>query len=96
MTKKPIAVASSPKVIDVHTTRTAQGLRDALFEELDNLRSGRSSPRQSNAVAHVAAEIIKSVFMEIEFHNVMHRLQNGAEDPTTIPAVAGELQLGTL
>jgi hypothetical protein len=76
----------------VRTVRTAAGLRDALFEELDNLRSGRSTPRQSTAVARVAAEIIKSVHMEIEFHSVMRNLQGKADKIG--PLEAGKLELG--
>jgi len=46
--------------------RTSKGLRDVLFDELDALRHGKSSPTQSNAVAKLAGSVVETVKMEIE------------------------------
>lgn len=48
------------------TVRTSAGLRDALFDELDNLQSGTSNPAKANAVAKVADQIIATVKMELD------------------------------
>lgn len=96
MNKPPKPTTMTSVQTLVRTVRTAAGLRDALFEELDNLRSGRSTPRQSTAVARVAAEIIKSVHMEIEFHSVMRNLQGKGDKADRIePLEAGKLALGS-
>ncbi len=48
------------------TVRTSAGLRDALFDELDNLKNGVSNPAKANAVAKVADQIIATVKMELD------------------------------
>jgi hypothetical protein len=52
--------------IPANTVRTSAGLRDALFDELDNLRVGVSNPAKANAVAKVADQIIATVKMELD------------------------------
>lgn len=47
--------------------RTSQGLRDALFDELDALRNGESTPQRAAATSKLAVQIINSANMEIEF-----------------------------
>lgn len=47
--------------------RTSAGLRDMLFDELEALRAGKSDPKRAMAVAKLAATIVDSVRMEIEF-----------------------------
>lgn len=99
--RKPKKVASeemTPVENIIPTTRTAQGLRDSLFDELDKLRSGKSTPRQAVAVARVASEIIKSVNMEIELHNVSRSLRDTAKDVSGLAPmfVTGPLVLGTV
>jgi hypothetical protein len=46
--------------------RTSAGLRDAIFDELDAIRSGTSNPTRANAVAKLAGSIVETVRMEIE------------------------------
>ncbi|MHA2085641.1 MAG: hypothetical protein ACXAB9_11865 [Candidatus Thorarchaeota archaeon] len=48
--------------------RTSSGLRDALFGELDALRSGEATPARAGAAARLAREIISSVQMELSFY----------------------------
>ncbi len=54
-------------------SRSAQGLRDALFAELDELRSGNGNPTKAQAVAKLAAQIINITKTEIEFHESVLR-----------------------
>lgn len=39
--------------------RTSLGLRNALFDELDDLRAGASTPARANAVANVCMSILE-------------------------------------
>lgn len=46
--------------------RTSAGLRDAIFDEIDAIRSGSSNPTRANAIAKLAAGVVDTVRMEIE------------------------------
>lgn len=39
--------------------RTSLGLRNALFDELDDLRAGASTPARANAVANICRGILE-------------------------------------
>lgn len=54
--------------------RTSAGLRDALFDELDLLRSGTSNPSRANAVAKLADQVINTVTMELEVQRHINRM----------------------
>lgn len=47
--------------------RTAHGLRDVLFDALDDLRSGKIDANKAGATARVAAQIVDSVKLQIEW-----------------------------
>ena len=49
------------------TKRTTQGLRDLLFDEIEELRTGKGEPRKSQAVANLARQIIGTAKIEIDF-----------------------------
>jgi hypothetical protein len=51
------------------TIRTSAGLRDTLFEELDNLRKGKISEKQAQMISRLAANIIDSVRVEMSAYN---------------------------
>ena len=52
---------------DVRTTeRTSAGLCEALFEEFDLLRNGKSDPHRASAVAKLAVQIINTKKLEID------------------------------
>lgn len=53
--------------------RTSAGLRDALFDELDDLRNGRTNATNANATAKLAASIVATVEMEIEVHKMLSK-----------------------
>lgn len=48
------------------TVRTSAGMRDALFDELEALRGGSSSPARANAISKLCGTVIDTVRMEIE------------------------------
>jgi hypothetical protein len=70
--------------------RTTQGLRDALFDEIEELRTGKGDPTKSAAVANLARQIINTAKAEIEFHKI---IQSEAKEKT--PLVLGHIQLGS-
>ena len=49
------------------TVRSTKGLRDALFDEMDALREGKTTPHISSAMSKLAVQIINSVRLEIEY-----------------------------
>lgn len=69
--------------------RSSAGLRDALFDELDDLRSGKTNPTKANAVSKLAGSIIQTVEMELEVHRIMSKVD--AKQP---PAELPSFQLG--
>lgn len=69
--------------------RTSEGLRDVLFDEIAELRTGKGDARKSMAVANLAKQIINVAKVEMDFHAQMHRhAQEGSEYQL------GSLQLG--
>lgn len=48
-------------------TRSSLGLRNCLFDELDGLVEGTTSPAKANAVARVAAQIVSSARLDLDF-----------------------------
>lgn len=60
MAKNGNVVNASPIV------RTSAGLRDAIFDEIDAIRTGASNPTRANAVAKLATGVVETVRMELE------------------------------
>ncbi len=73
------------------TERTSAGLRDALFEVLDDLRNGDIEPSGAKAVAGLAREICSTVKLELEVARL--REVNPAAADAIVPA---PLPLGSL
>lgn len=71
--------------------RTSRGLRDALFDELEALRTGKSNPTQANAVAKLAGSVVETVKMEIEAQKFLSHLEKLAPEGNEIKT----LQLGS-
>lgn len=46
--------------------RTAEGLRDALFDELNLLRSGEATTGHARALANIARLVLESARMELQ------------------------------
>lgn len=47
--------------------RSTDGLRSVLFEELESLRAGRTTPQKASAVARLAAGIVSSTKLDLEY-----------------------------
>jgi hypothetical protein len=72
------------------TIRTSAGLRDTLFDELDRVINGKSTPAQANAVARLADQIASTVQLELEVAKMQMKTPN---KPQSAPP---SLQLGTV
>lgn len=71
--------------------RTTKGLRDILFDEIEELRSGDGDPTRALAVANLAKQIINVAKVELQFHEQMTRhAENG------VPLSLGSMELGSL
>jgi hypothetical protein len=79
--KAPVATNQPTKV-----SRTTQGLRDLLFDEIDDLRTKEGDPERSMAVANLAKQIINTAKVELDFTRVI------AEQA----ALGNEVKLGNL
>jgi hypothetical protein len=66
--------------------RSSADLRDVLFQEIDSLRSGNSTPQRSRAVAALANAILQSVFAEIDFHKAAPKGSSLPPIPLAAPA----------
>lgn len=70
--------------------RTSAGLRDTLFDELEQLRGPDADPQRAMAVANVAKQIVNIAKVELDFHRETIRQQ---ESGNRIDL--GSMQLGT-
>jgi hypothetical protein len=76
-TKKPDDVTNGTPLVE----RTSAGLRSALFDELDALRSGSSNAAKANAVAKLASQVIDTVKMELEVHRHLAKAKPNEAPP---------------
>jgi hypothetical protein len=56
--------------------KTIEGLRDALLDEINLLRSGRGSLQQARAVAQIAAQAIDSIRVQIQYGRLLAQAKN--------------------
>lgn len=68
--------------------RTTQGLRDILFDEIDELRGENANPEKSMTVANLAKQIINTAKVELDFTRFI-----ASQEDKTIEL--GNLRLGT-
>lgn len=62
-------------------SRNTQGLKDALFDELDQLRSGTSTPQKAKATTSIIKSVVDVAKLEMDF--VYMQQQESA--PKTLP-----------
>lgn len=76
-------------------SRTSAGLRDAIFDELDAIRSGDSNPTRANAVAKLAGSIVETVRMEVEVQKHLRHMQPPQGTKTVEAGLGSPMQLGS-
>lgn len=65
--KNKMKKITNPKEV-VPTPRTIEGLREVLFDQIDQVRNKECSLAQSREVRRIAQSILESVHAEIKFH----------------------------
>lgn len=50
-----------------NTEQNTTGLREALFEELDNLRGGKTTPQKASAMARIASTIVAATKLDLDY-----------------------------
>lgn len=76
--------AEKPMLARSKIDRSAAGLREALFDAIDGLRSGALDVKQANAIAGAAGTIIKSMDSQIAFE----RLRMEKKVPFALPSMS--------
>lgn len=75
-----------------NVVRTSAGLRDALFDEIDRIRSGETDAKKANAVARLAGEIVNTVTMEITVQKHLASLpKDGKAEPMKLMRNSAEM-----
>lgn len=69
--------------------RTTIGLRNALFDEIDAMRNGDSTPARANAVSRLATGIVDIVRTEIDYHKLVTANNGSQEAPLGRPLALG-------
>ena len=70
--------------------RTSHGLRDVLFDEIEQLRSGDGDPTRAMAVANLSKQIINIARVEMLYHSLARQsLELGQ------PMRLGAMELGS-
>lgn len=87
-----MAKQTPAKVGMTPAARTTRGLRDLLFDEIDELRTGEGNPEKSMAVANLAKQIVNTAKVELDFQRV---IQDHAATGNPLPEM-GTLSLGTV
>lgn len=74
MSKQPNAVkppapapAAPPAAPASPISRTSAGLRDLLFDEIEQFRQGKGDPDRANAIAKLASHIVSAAKLEYDY-----------------------------
>jgi hypothetical protein len=52
-------------------TATMEGLRDAIFDEINGLRTGTTTPSRARAVSQLAARVIDSLRLQVQHQRLI-------------------------
>lgn len=69
--------------------RTSLGLREVLFDEIDHLRNGTSTPNRAAALSKLAVQIINTVTMEVEYQRHVATNPTAFNGMKTTPILLG-------
>ena len=66
------------------TDRTTAGLHDALFQAIDDLRTGAIDEKRANAISNLARAVIESVEVQVAYE----KLRLDSKVPANLPEMA--------
>jgi hypothetical protein len=69
--------------------RTTASLRDILFEEIEAARTKDFDPSRARSVAALSREILSTARLELQFHEMVHRMKGEGADVNFAPLVLG-------
>lgn len=87
------AVMAKAKLSITPITRSTSGLRTALFEEMEALRSGASNAQRARSVAMMANSILQSVQVEIEYHKYVSANKGRIEGENKVVSLGTDISL---
>lgn len=70
--------------------RSTEGLRDALFDEMADLRAGIATPQEASAFANLAGRIIESVQADIAVQQLAIRKRQLELDSAELTMLPGQ------
>ncbi len=72
--------------------KTTKGVRQVLFEEMEAMRNGKSSPTRANAMTKLAMSIVESMRLEMqhESHRAKFPLLDGQTEESKIVTLGDE------
>lgn len=71
-----------------NVVRTSKGLQDALFDEIDDLHSGKTTPQAARTIASLAGGIIQTAKLEMDHARFIAEPRSGAiGDAATTKAI---------
>lgn len=73
----------------MNAIRTSRGLRDSMFDVLDDLRAGRTTPQAASAAARLGMVVISASRLDIEHQRYVNH--NPSAEISDLP----NLQLGS-
>lgn len=69
--------------------RTTEGIRDALFDEIDELRGGGGDIKRAKALAAMAQNILKAAELDLKFAEHVRRRPQGEAKAMPAPIALG-------
>ena len=68
-------------LVNAPVIKSTEGLRDALFDEINLIRAGQGNEKRARAIALMAARVIDSIRVQIQYGKLLHdqQKQNGEE-----------------
>ena len=63
-------------------TRTSKGLQETLFDEIDSLRDGTTTPQSARTIASLASGIIQTAKLEMDYGRFIADQRSGREEIT--------------
>lgn len=59
------------KIKEIEIPKTIEGLREAIFDEINQLRSGKGNLQRARAVAQLSSQAIDSIRVQIQYGRMM-------------------------
>ncbi len=56
---------------EIQIPKTIEGLREALFDEINQLRSGKGNLQRARAIAQLSAQTIDSIRVQIQYGRLL-------------------------